>query len=163
MFLQLTICFLATLVLFIGLFLKGFIIYYLKSKDDLHKTGFDKVLIDSIWSLIFLGSMIFLSLVLVCISPQLPQVLVIVLAMVRSFSHLNFATSALVTIATKLCYLKQHAVMLETSDKKIYRFSRNIRVILLASVYYFNYLKPYVNELPIECTILLRKPYEYQW
>lgn len=160
MFLQVVIIGFATLIMVVGAFLNGLIIYYLKSKDDLHKTGFDKVLIDSIWSMILFGVMVYLGLVLIIITPEVSQEFLLLFNVIKGIILLNMATSTFMTIVTKLCYLKESDFMFGTSDNKIYGVSIITRMLLIAIIACLNYLKPFAG-VPIEYVILLDKPYEY--
>lgn len=159
MILEIILTILATLLLIIGLFLNGLIISYLKNKDQLHKTGFDQTLIDFIWSNI-LVILSFYSLTTCIIWSVQGQQFLIGLVVLQGVSNINMASSTLVTILVKHCYIRFSGTMLGTPDRKIYGWSLIGRLVIVALVIFFNWAKPFPDLHPIELMVLDENPNE---
>lgn len=161
MILQIIFLGIATLLFAFGLFLCSLIIHYLKSKDELHKTGFDRVMIDAIWSIIFYTASAYFGLVLFTIPMEYSYGFVLGYTLTYNSFRYYFASATFVTILTKLLYIQWPEHMLGASDKKIYRYSLLVRLCLMTFVFSVNYLKPFSEKPPLEFQLLLDDPHEY--
>lgn len=159
MLLELSFLFFSTLCLAFGLVSNGLILYYLKSKNELHTTAFDRSMMDSIWSVIFAGFTTFCGATLVLIPSKVTNGIILMYTIVQVFSRINLACSTFVTILIKLGYIKHPGFMLETSDEIIYGVSLMMKVILILFVFLLNHLVPY-KSIPIEHLVLSNEPVE---
>lgn len=154
----------ATVLLVLGVFLCSLIIHYFKSKNDLHKTALDTIMVDTVWSIIFLISTMYVGVILIIFSPEEKYSFGFVLGFTVTFFAVRvyFISASFVTILTKLCYIRFPGTMLETSDKTIYWCSILARLVLISLDIFLNHVKPMTNKPPAPFLHLLKNPHEYQ-
>lgn len=164
MFFQVIYVVLSTLLLVFGLCSNALIIRFFRKKGELHKTGFDAVLVDSIWALILFNWMMFVTTIPILFPMDLSYEFVYWNVIAFNLSRYNLVTSTFATTLTKLLYIWHPEIMLGTSDKRIYRSSLVLRLALMILVFCLNYLKPFheVPPPPIEFKMLLDDKEEYQ-